>query len=134
MNTNLEYQTNKGPPLVTEFNSPACSSQSTGKSNIRIQKISYYIFDYLRNVMSPDPTINKKPDLSPGTELANHSFFTDYNLEYSHYYLWQLFRLAFTGNLKSLNKKEKENITTFYKQLEQLLTCLYSEDKLTKIT
>eukprot|EP01132_Coremiostelium_polycephalum_P014027 gene14027-17056_t len=53
------------------------------------------------------------------------SFFSDYHLGESQDLLWQLFKLAFSENWSSLSAVEKENLCTFYEQLDALLAAVY---------
>jgi hypothetical protein len=48
-------------------------------------------------------------------------FFASYNIDEAHEYLWQLFKLSVAGNAGLLNKKERNNVVSFYENLQDLL-------------
>lgn len=53
-----------------------------------------------------------------------HSFCLCYNAEESQRNLWLLFSVAFTGNLQALTIVEKQNLLSFYEQLNGLLSVI----------
>ncbi|PYF72985.1 hypothetical protein [Pedobacter nutrimenti] len=69
-----------------------------------------------------------QPNSIPLSAQLISSFFSDYHLEESQNLLWQLFKLAFSENWASLSVIEKENLTTFYEQLDALLVAVYCKD------
>lgn len=73
----------------------------------------------LNSIMS-----QKLPDNPISNDIIK-SFIQDYGLEDSHYFLWQLLRVGYSGNLQDLTRKEKNNIIDFYKRLELLVTSIY---------
>jgi hypothetical protein len=66
-----------------------------------------------------------QPDQTPLSAQLISAFFSDHHLEESQNLLWQLFKLAFSESWASLSVIEKENLTTFYEQLDALLVAVY---------
>jgi hypothetical protein len=72
-------------------------------------------------------TITETVDLNQAANEIIESFYFDYHLEDSQYYLWKLFQLSFSGNLKGASRKERHHIALFYNQLNDFLTALYHQ-------
>ncbi len=63
----------------------------------------------------------------PLTPSDSHSFFTDYSINHCHHFLWKLVKMAFTGGLNHLDRKERLNLMSFYENLIDFLKSIYAD-------
>jgi len=80
--------------------------------------------------ISLNPISSKKIDPAPNSDDIIKVFTEDYGLEDCHHLLWQLLSIGFSGNLQGLSRREKDNIASYYKRLELLLTAIYDRGKM----
>lgn len=80
--------------------------------------------------MGIDPSLNQEIDLQGISAEVTAEFFDDYSLEDNQHYLWQLFKLAFSGNAGKLKPYQRDNIAMFYERLVDVLPSIIYQHKL----
>lgn len=74
--------------------------------------------------------LNQGVDLQQISEEVIAEFFKDYSLEDTQHYLWQLFKLAFSGNAGELQTFQRDNIAVFYERLVDVFPSIIHQHKL----
>ncbi|PTT02474.1 hypothetical protein DBR11_04675 [Pedobacter sp. HMWF019] len=80
------------------------------------------------NIFNPEPEQIPVSELTAAGDSDNeliYDFCSNFDLETSREYLWQLLKLSFTGNLNELTAIEKEDLLHFYEEINVLLEELF---------
>lgn len=84
--------------------------------------------------MKKTTALNQRVDLQQISEEVIAEFFEDYSLEDTQHYLWQLFKLAFSGNVGELQPFQRDNIAVFFERLVDVLPSIIHQHKLKQTT
>ena len=71
----------------------------------------------------------EKLDYDLITHEVIQQFLKNYLLMDVDMYQWQLLRLAFSGDFSVLSAEDRENLITFYEDLNDLITAVYYQHK-----